>query len=252
MIEHLVALATFLGLVLASFGCLVLHPHLPERHRNEETHAVVRLTANIFVVMTSLVLGLLINSSKTAFDAIDHNVHAFATELILLDRTLRAYGPDTADARVKLALYVERAIEGTWPTTGEAPVVEDVAAERLLDNVGAALRELHPTDNERAELKIEWRQRFQKIIELRWALIEHWDGTVPAPLLAVLTAWLTLIFASFSYRAPANAIVVSTLVVGAALISSALFLILDMDSPFTGSIRVSPTAMETALAHIRR
>ncbi|GBD48247.1 bestrophin-like domain [Methylopila sp. Yamaguchi] len=158
MIEHLVALATFLGLVLASFGCLAFHPRLPERHRNEETHNVVRLTANIFVVMTSLVLGLLINSSKTAFDAIDHNVHSFATELILLDRTLRAYG----------------------------------------------------------------------------------------------LAWLTLIFASFSYRAPANAVVISALMVGAALVSSALFLILDMDSPFSGSIRVSSSAMETALAHIRR
>jgi hypothetical protein len=37
---------------------------LPAYYRHDDTLNVVRLIANIFVVMTSLVLGLMINSAK--------------------------------------------------------------------------------------------------------------------------------------------------------------------------------------------
>jgi hypothetical protein len=47
------------------------------------------LVATLFVVMTSLVLGLMINSAKNRFEAIDRDLHAFATNLILLDRMMR-------------------------------------------------------------------------------------------------------------------------------------------------------------------
>ncbi len=45
-------------------------------------------------------------------------------------------------------------------------------------------------------------------------------------------AWLTIIFASYGYRAPKNAIVVSMLFLSALLISGSLYLVLDMDIPF--------------------
>ena len=137
MHEILVAGAIFVCLVVAALGCLVLSAKLPEHHRNDDTYNVVRLAANIFVVMTSLVLGLLINSSKNTFEAIDRNVHAFSTDLILLDRSLRQYGPESADVRDRLALYLRRGIEGTWGADG-ASVLEDRTAESLLDDVAVA------------------------------------------------------------------------------------------------------------------
>ena len=60
---------------------------------------VVRLVINLFVVMTSLVLGLLINTAKNRFDAINREVHMFATDLILLDRMLQLYGDDAGETR---------------------------------------------------------------------------------------------------------------------------------------------------------
>ena len=94
MREALVAVVIFACLVAASLGCLFAHAKLPLNQREDDTNAVVRLAANIFVVMTSLVLGLMINSAKNTFEAIDRNVHAIATDSILLDRTLRRFGPD--------------------------------------------------------------------------------------------------------------------------------------------------------------
>ena len=185
-------------------------------------------------------------------NSVDHNVHSFATELILLDRSLRLYGPEAAGVRSLLANYVERAIEGTWPEKGSQPIVDDLRAERLLDDVGTALSAVAATDAEHAQVKAAAQQRLQKVIELRWALIEHWDGTVPTQLFVMLVAWLMVIFASFGYRAPLNATVVATMLTAALLVSGALYLILDIDLPFDGGIQVSPEPLRTALDHIRR
>src|SRR5215467_13244977 len=102
MKEAPLALLVFACLTGASLGALMLHGRLPAHHRHDDTQNVVRLLANIFVVLTSLVLGLMINSAKSRFDAINRDVHLFATDLILLDRQLGAYGSDASDARRRL------------------------------------------------------------------------------------------------------------------------------------------------------
>src|SRR5215813_14405631 len=122
------AIAIFLCLIGTSFGAIVVSERLQRRYHHDDTYNVVRLAANIFVVTTSLVLGLLLNSSKNQFEAIDRDVHAFATDLILLDRSLRRYGPDASEVRTRLAAYVRQAIIGTWPSQG-SPVLDDRAAE---------------------------------------------------------------------------------------------------------------------------
>ena len=68
----------------------------------------------------------------------------------------------------------------------------------------------------------------------------------------MLVAWLMLIFGSFGYHAPRNHIVVATIVVSAALISIAVYFILDMDVPFAGPIQVSPAPMERAIVYMSR
>ena len=86
-----------LWIALAIFGCLVAasllmmhwYPKLASRHRDDDTNSVIRLVANIFVVMTSLVFGLMINSAKNTFESIDANFHGYATSMIIFDRTLR-------------------------------------------------------------------------------------------------------------------------------------------------------------------
>ena len=251
MHEILVAVAIFLCLVAASLGSLVVSERLPAHYRHEDTHNVIRLAANIFVVATSLVLGLLLNSSKNTFESVDRNVHALATDLILLDRSLRHYGPEASGVRQQLAAYVQQAVAGTWPVKG-SPMLDDHAAERLLDGVGKALLIIRPSDPMRFELWREAQNNLQSVVKRRWVLIEESDGTIPAAFLVMLAAWLALIFASFGYRAPRNAAVTTTLVVAAFLIATAIYLILDMDVPFSGPIKVSPTPLLRAEEQIRR
>src|SRR4051812_47140160 len=106
MKEVLLALFVFVCLTGASLGALFFHGRLPAHHRHDDTQNVIRLIANIFVVMTSLVLGLMVNSAKSRFESINRDLHTFATDLILLDRLLSLYGSDADDTRRRLVIYV--------------------------------------------------------------------------------------------------------------------------------------------------
>jgi hypothetical protein len=66
----------------------------------------------------------------------------------------------------------------------------------------------------------------------------------------VLLFWLTITFASFGLFAPRNALVFAVLFVCAMSVGSAVFLILELDGPFDGLLRVSADPMRYAYAHL--
>ena len=83
------------------------------------------------------------------------------------------------------------------------PVLGSRKAEALLNDVGNGLRALNPADaGTRLALKQRAEQRFETVYEMRWALVEQSEGTIPLPLIVLLAAWLVLVFASYGYRAP--------------------------------------------------
>jgi len=64
--------------------------------------------------------------------------------------------------------------------------------------------------------------------------------------------WLAVIFTSFGLFAPRNATVVITLFVCALSVSAAIFLIVELDSPFSGMLQISNVPLQNAIAHIGR
>ena len=248
--EGIIGLAIFVCLSAASLCTLVLYDKLPARYHHDDTNSVVRLIANNFVVMTSLVLGLMVNSSKGTFEAVDRNVHAIATEMILLDRALRQYGPEADETRQRLMAYVTQALTGSAPAT-DPLVLGDRTSERLLLDVGTGMDAIKPLEPSRLAAWQEARQHYQKVVELRWVLVEQSEGTIPTPLLAMVVAWLILIFASFGYRAPRNIVVGVSLVLAAGLIASTIYLILDMGAPLNGPIQVPDTPLRRVLVELK-
>jgi hypothetical protein len=208
------------------------------------------VAATVFILMASVLLGLLVNSVRNTFDTADKTLHSFATELILLDRSLRLYGPETAAARKRLGDYTQEAIEGTWPTEG-IPVIADAKAGAILDSVATELRAITAPDRAHADIFNRIEQHMQRVIELRWTLIGASRSTVYTPFFVILVAWLMLIFASVGFNAPFNGVVIVTTVLTAFVISASLYIVLDLDLPFEGPVRVSPKPLQQALEIIR-
>jgi hypothetical protein len=244
-----------LWIALAIFGCLVAasllmmqwYPKLASHHRDEDTNTVIRLVANIFVVMTSLVFGLMINSAKNTFESIDANFHGYATSMIIFDRTLRGYGDAAQDTRNRLITYLEHAIE--TPYRGdEALQHRNSEAAKYLDDIGKALAVIRPVDRYHETMLQDIRQQYHSLIEQRWRIVEQSEGAIPGPLIGMLAAWLTLIFASFGYRAPRNSMVNGMFILSSLLIAASVYLVLDMDIPFHGPIQISDEPLRRALA----
>ena len=84
----------------------------------------------------------------------------------------------------------------------------------------------------------------------RWLMYEQATTSVSMPLLVVLVCWLAAIFISFGLFAPFNGTVVASLFVSALSVSGAIFLILEMYTPYAGVIQLSSAPLRAALAHL--
>lgn len=247
MDEDALGAAIFACLLAASIGSLAIYRRFPPHRDDDETLNVVRLIANIFVVMTSLVLGLLLNSAKNTLDSVDRNIHAFAADLIMLDRLLQHYGTEASSARQRLLVYAKHAEAGIRDYQG---ATSDREGERLLNEAGASINALKPQDAEQRAGLQSAQQQLGRVSELRWLIVGNTRGTIPAALVVLVVACLMLVFASYAWRAPPNAVVVASFLVSSALLTAAVVLILDMDRPFTGPVRVSADPLLRAVAEM--
>jgi hypothetical protein len=243
MNEVFIALAVFIGLCAASLVTMFLCPMLPARHRDDQTTSTVRLIISIFSVMTSLVFGLMINSAKNTFDDVTFNVHAYGTNLILMDRTLRNYGIEGRDARSRLYSYVKEAIAyHAWTESDDTTA--DTAGQAL-NRVGDAIAVLTPADDYHRDVLNDIRSQFHSLVAQRWALVEQSEGSLSLPLVAMVVAWLMLVFSGIAFRAPPNMAVILLFVFSAWLFASSFYLILDMNRPFEGPIQISDAPLKS-------
>ena len=219
---------------------------LPSEHLQGDTRRVVGRVANLFVVMTSLVLGLMMNSARDTFETNNRDIRTLATELILLDRTMRALGPEAEDARRHLVEYVQTSLKGA------NILQEDPQAEALLETAGTELRAIRVSDEQKVALWNDARELYRQVVRQRWVMLDEYGGTIPRPLITIVILWLAVIFVSFGYRAPRNTIVMASLCLAALLISAAVYLILDMDTPASSMTQASKVPFQRALAQLQR
>ena len=70
------------------------------------------------------------------------------------------------------------------------------------------------------------------------------------PFLVMVVFWLTIIFTSFGLFSPRNATVIAVFLVCSLSAAGSLYLILELDNPSKGLIKVSSAPLHKALAHL--
>jgi hypothetical protein len=225
---------------------------LPPHHLGDETRNVLTLASGTLSVLSALVIGLLMSYAKGDFDAQTKVVQKVAADLILLDRVMRQYGPETGESRDFLRRYTTLKIALTWPekNAADGPRLDDPAALEMLEGIQAELRGLIPQGEAQRWLQSRALEIGGDLAEERWLLAAEDEGSIPRPFLATLVFWLSILFAGFGLFAPRHATVVVAMFVCALSLSAAIFLILEMDRPFDGFVTVSAAPMRTALAHM--
>jgi hypothetical protein len=82
-------------------------------------------------------------------------------------------------------------------------------------------------------------------------MIEQGGSKIQPVMLVVLVLWVAFIFATFAVNAPRNATVVVALLICSLAIGGSIFLILEMDNPLDGTMKISNWPMTNALGHMK-
>ena len=245
---------------LVAFGCIFgamllgmfLRRVLPEHHVSDESKDVMKMGTAMIATLAALVIGLLIASAKGNFDTVNSGLIQTGSKIVLLDRVMAQYGPETREARDLLRRGVASAIEQNWPKerTGQTEA-KALHTGAVIEVLQGKLRQLSPQNDDQRWLQSRALQVSSDIVETRWLLIERrGQSSLPMPFLVILVAWLVIIFFSFGLFSPRNATVIVVLLLCALSAVGSIYLIQELDRPYEGLIQVSSAPLRNALAHL--
>jgi len=225
---------------------------LPEHHLQQDTKEVITLGMGMIGTLTALLLAMVTSTAKDSFDFESSQLRQTGVDLLMLDRALADYGPETRAIRADLRAAIKRRLQLTWPEQGTmgAVALESTATNAAPYRLIQSIRQLTPQTDVQKDMKDQALQQVSEVLKSRWVLLEGANSSLPTLFLVVVVCWLTLIFASFGLHAPGNATAIVVLLVCALSVAGSVFLILELNTPFSGLMKVSGEPLRLALAQL--
>ena len=248
----LACIAIFVLILASGLIGLFVHQRLPEQQKSESARVVIGHIAGVLSLLLSLVLGTLVGTSFAFQTTQKTELDSLAANVLELDQTLGELGPTGAFARERLKATIGEAYDAFWGSGTADPkrlsVSVPLASRRAIK---AFLGSFTPTTEEEKQALATVSSLANEITQSRLLMSLQVAGRPVSPgLVAILTLWAVALFFAFGVFAKSNALVVAAMASGAACIAFALFLILELGLPYTGVFRVSPAALQEAIAHL--
>lgn len=250
MLPSLVALVSFACLFAGAMLGMLLQNFLPKHHLSAESKDIIKLGAALIATMAALVLGLLVSSAKSSFDSINNGLTHSGAKFIVLDNTLKNYGPETQSAREDLRESVEAVYALIWPEEGGKAAPEAQKGRTRMYDLADKIKKLEPVTDAQKELRKRASDMCFELAEARWVLMEQEQQSLPLAFLVVLLLWLSVLNLIYGIFAPRNPTVVAVFAACALSVSGAIFLIFEMSRPLEGQIKVSSAPIKKALEFI--
>jgi hypothetical protein len=226
---------------------------LPDDHLNEHARDVVKLVSGLIATMAALMLGLLINSANNSLDTMSNELSQASATIVELDQTLASYGPETAELRQLLRKIVDAVLEKIGPENIlKEENTEKIDVTKVLRTIQSKLRSLSPKNDSQAILQSQAFQEVNQLTHSRLLLLEHKKRHISDILLYVLIFWLIVIFVSFGLLAPRNKTLIGVLFICALAVSAAVFILMEMNSPYKGFFNVSAAPLRSAQEELGR
>ena len=235
------------GMALGSYLRLVL----PDEHTQADSKDILMTSAATMGTLIALIIGLLVTSAKSTYDETNSSITQGGAKIITLDYYLSQYGPEAKELRVLLRQSTAAAIERIWPDEGvQGAVWAKMAAADETADLYNKIRELSPRNDGQKYLQTQALQIAADMMQTRWMLIEQSQIDLPRMFLSVLSFWLIVLFVQFGLLAPRNRTALSAVFICALSMAGAIFLILELNHPLEGRIKISSAPMQKALSLI--
>jgi len=231
----------------ALFG-MYLETVLPKQHLSDKSKEVIRVAMGMLATLSALVVGLLIASANTAFETKSNEMRRVGASAIVLDRMMAEYGPETQEIRDLLRLAIMAKVRAIWPDGDTKELRPETISEgRGGEIILRKLLALSPQNDAQRWVKSQTLKIGGEIVLTRSLVAEQTGSSIQWPFLAILIFWLTTIFVSFGLFAPHNASVVAILFVCALSVAASIYLIVEMDQPYGGLIKLSSAPLASIL-----
>jgi hypothetical protein len=234
-------LAAFVMMVLAGAGGMLLGQRMPEAWFGEGSVKSLKVSMAMVATMSSLLLGLMVNSSRYNYSEAYSDLQKYAASLQVTDLELLSFGAAACPVRLTLQDYGKLLISETWeqdtdlsPSRGKEPAL------KALLRFDSELRALKPATDDQKQARGNLLSLSKQLVEYRWKVSGVARTTTPTTFIVVVICWLALIFANVGVFAPRNPLVMAGHVLAMAGIASAIFLVTEMGEPFAGPLHVSP------------
>jgi hypothetical protein len=246
-IASLTFVCAFGGAILGNY----IRSAIPPTHLGKESQDVMRLGMGLVATMTALLLGLVTAAARSSFDSQDAAIRASAANILTLDRLLARYGPETTPTRVLIKNAVAFRVETTWPDDGSAASgITKTMSTQAIEEIENQILQLSPANDTQRWFKTESLKLSEEVLKARWRTLGNRDRSVPNAFLVVVVFWLTVTFVSFGLYTRLNPALVAVLFVAAVSVAGAVFLILELDGPFDGLIKISSGPMRYVLSQL--
>ena len=237
----------------------VLKSQLLERFTQTGALESMSLIISFLVTITAIVVGLLINATKSFVDATQNHWAIFAGQLIRLDQSMRNYGSESEQMRRQLQSFTAAAIVKFWraddiPIGVTYPDVRKLSKDEaqqvlsdLVNRIEFGIIRLKTPDALYERLAADCFDQYKEFARARWSLLLAPQNSLPEPFLRMLVAWIMIIFVCFGLRAPANPLVIIVITLSATTLSGMMFAIIDVVDPYKGLYNISSKNMHYAL-----
>jgi len=247
---HSPVTALIVLLLLLGGAAIGVSLRLPVGHLDTDSRDVVKYVVGLLSTMSAVLLSLLIASAKNSYDTQWSEMQEIATKIVLLDRTLAHYGPETKEARLKLRKGLAVGIERIWSGGGADAIrsLPDGAQQNVIESFVREVQTLKPQNDMQRTLQSQALQTSAVVAQVRILMHSQSQNSLSLPFLVILVSWATCLFIGYGLFARLNATVMTALFVGALSVSGAIFLIIELNRPYTGLLQIPDTVLRNALA----
>jgi hypothetical protein len=238
------------GLVLSACVIVCVGGHLaarlviPTRTPRREAELAVAL-----MTVSAAFIGIMLAFSAVQvwqdYGDADRAVSAEAAATAQLYRDLAAYGDDSRAARQALGVYVRSVVQDEWPRMAKDGEMSPKTADALVQ-VFNAVAAIEPATNRQTTIYGEALRKLDNVVEHRRARLVAARTHLPALFWIVvligsaIIVGYTVVFPS----TPMNLLLIAGVGVSLGLI---FVFILEVEGPFSGQVRVSPSEMQGLL-----
>jgi hypothetical protein len=229
---------------------LELQRALPESYTTGGPKDMTGAVVGLMTLLLALVLGLLIWTAYGVFSAQKASVQTLAITDLKLDEAFQDYGPEAAEGHRILRDGIKNTIAEIWgdhDVDDEAVIHKFGYARANLKARLALLNTLQPASDQQTATKAEATQAAiaidQTLAQMTLALVDP----ISYSLIGIVVAWAAFLFCGYGLLSKRHPMSYVVLVIGAMGIASAIYLIADLISPFSGVFVISPAPLVDVL-----